>query len=120
MELVSGDPISGSKWSSNKIPFSISETSKFSEARQVVGKTGKEVFLRRSLSRGSQNGIGVFSLTEAWEQQIVWVPENYQATMDAVGKACDLLNFHSKIDSTNTKNIRHNFTKVTIFIIGEG
>ena len=37
--------------------------------------------------------------------------------MDAVGEACDLLNFHAKIDSTSTKNIADNFTKVTIFII---
>ena len=37
--------------------------------------------------------------------------------MDAVGKACDLPNFHAKIDSTNTKNIGDNFAEVTIFII---
>ena len=37
--------------------------------------------------------------------------------MDAVGKACDLPNFHAKIDSTSTKNIGDNFTKVTIFKI---
>ena len=74
-------------------------------------------FLRRTLSRGSQNGIGVFSLTEAGEQQIGWVPEKDQVTMDAVGKVCDLPNFHAKIDSTNTKNIGDNFTEVTIFII---
>ena len=117
MELGPGDPISGSKRSSNKIRFSISGTSKFSGARRVVGKIGKEVFLRRTLSRGSQNGIGVFSLTEAGEQLIGWVPEKDQATMDAVGKACDLPNFHAKIDSTDTNNIGDNFTEVTIFII---
>ena len=37
--------------------------------------------------------------------------------MDAVGKACDLPNFHAKIDNTSTKNIGDNFIKVTIFII---
>ena len=47
---------------------------------------GKEVLLRRTLSRGLQNGIGVFSLTEAGEQQIGWVPEKDQATM--VAHAC--------------------------------
>ena len=59
----------------------------------------------------------MFSLTEAGEQLIGWVPEKDQATMDAVGKACDLPNFHAKIDSTSTKNIGDNFTKVTIFKI---
>lgn len=38
-----------------------------------------------------------------FQQQIGWVPEKDQATMDAVGKVCDLPNFHAKIDSTNTK-----------------
>ena len=94
----------------------------------MVGKTGncrkgslltkeKEVFLQRTLSRGSQNGIGVFSLREAGKQQIGWVPEKDQATIGAVGKACHLPNFHDKIDSTSTKYIGHNFTKVTTFII---
>lgn len=55
-----GDPLNGSKRSSKKIPFSVSGTSKFSGARKVVGKTGKEVFLRRTLACGSRNGIGVF------------------------------------------------------------
>ena len=32
----------------------------------------------------------VFSLTEAGEQQIGWVFGKYQATMDAVGKACHI------------------------------
>ena len=45
----------------------------------------------------------VFSLTEAGEQQIGWVPGKDQATMGAVGKACHLPNFHAKIDSTITK-----------------
>ena len=59
----------------------------------------------------------MFSLTEAGEQQIGWVPEKDQATMGAVGNACHLPNFHAKIDSTITKYIGHNFTKVTTFII---
>ena len=72
----------------------------------MVGKTGKEVFLRRTLTRGSQNGIGVFSRTEAGEQQIAWVPEKDQATMGAVGKACHLPNFPAKIDSTITTHFQ--------------
>ena len=115
MELIvgPGDPISGNRTSSDKIRFPISGTSKFSVARKVVEKTRKEVFLfitkekeiflRRTLSRGSQNGIGVFSLTEAGEQRIGWIPEKDQATMGDVGKACHLANFHAKIDSTDTK-----------------
>ena len=59
----------------------------------------------------------MFSLTEAGEQQIGWVPEKDQATMGAVGKACLLPKFNAKIDSTITKYIGHNFTKVTTFII---
>ena len=59
----------------------------------------------------------VFSLTEAGEQQIGWVLGKYQATMGDVGRACDLPNFHAKIDSTITKYIGNNFTKVTTFII---
>ena len=59
----------------------------------------------------------VFSLTEAGEQQIGWVPGKDQATMGAVGKACHLPNFYAKIDSIITKYIGHNFAKVTTFII---
>lgn len=101
MDLGPGDPISGSKRSSNKIRFSISGTS----------------LLTKDLITWFAKWYLVFSLTEAGEQQIGWVPEKDQATMDAVGKVCDLPNFHAKIDSTNTKNIGDNFTEVTIFII---
>ena len=76
----------------------------------------KEVFLRRTLSRGLQM-VSVFSLTEAGEQQIGWVLGKDQASMDAVGKACHLPNVLAKIGSTITKYIGHNFTKVTTFII---
>ena len=58
----------------------------------------------------------VFSLREAGEQQIDWVLGKYQATMGAVGKGMPYLrNFHAKTDSTITKYIGHNFTKVTTF-----
>ena len=82
--------------------------------KEVTSYEGKEAFSRRTLSRGLQNGIGVFS--DRGEQQIGWVLGKYQATMGAVGKACHLPNFHAKIDSTITKYIGHNFTKVTTFI----
>ena len=59
----------------------------------------------------------VFSLTEAGQQQIGWVLGKYLATMDDVGQACHLPNFHAKIHSTVTKYIGHNFTQVTTFII---
>ena len=88
----------------------------FLEPEKWLGRQERS-FLRRTLSRGSQNGIGVFSLAEAGQQQIGWVPEKDQATMGAVGKACHLPNFHTKINSTITKYIGHNFTKVTTFII---
>ena len=70
------------------IRFSMSGTSKFSEARKVAGKTrkevtsyeGKEAFLRRTLSCGSQNVIGVFS--DRGRRATNWlgpwkVPRNY-------------------------------------------
>ena len=47
-----------------------------------------------------------------------------RAILDAVGKACDLPNFHAKIDSliieliiASAKNMGEKFTKITIFII---
>ena len=83
----------------------------------MVGKTRKDIFLRRTLSRGSQNGIGVFSLTEAGEQQIGWVPEKDQATMGAVGKACHLPNFHAKIGSTITKYYDYQLSKGRLSLV---
>ena len=109
----------------HQILFSMSWTSKFFEARKVVGKKRKgSPFLRRK-RKSSYEGpyhvvrkmVLVFSLTEAGEQEIGWVPGKDQATMGAVGKTCHLPNFHAKIDSTITKYIRHNFTKITTFII---
>ena len=58
-------------------------------------------------------GIGVFCPTE---QQIGWVPEKDQATLDAVGKACHLPNLHAKIDSVSAKNMGN---KLPISIICE-
>ena len=40
-----------------------------------------------------------------------------RAILDAVGKACDLPNFHAKIDSASAKNMGDKFTMITIFII---
>ena len=91
----------------HQIRFSISGTSKFSEARKVVGKT--HVVRKMVL---------VFSLTEAGEITNwlgPWkVPSNYGCCWKGMPY---LPNFHAKIDSTITKYIGHNFTKVTTFII---
>ena len=100
------------------IRFPITRTSKFSAARKIVGETGKEVILRRTLAFGSQYGIGVSCLTEAEQQQIRWVTKRTRAILDAVGKAYDSPNFHSNIDSASAKNMGDKFTKITIFIIG--
>ena len=35
----------------------------------MVGKVGKDVFLRRTLAYGTTYGMGVFCLTEEGEQQ---------------------------------------------------
>ena len=51
-----------------RIRFPVSGTSKFLGARLVVGKVGKDVFLRRTLAYGTTYGIGVFCLTEEGEQ----------------------------------------------------
>ena len=40
-----------------------------------------------------------------------------RAILDAVGKACDLPNFHAKIDRESAKSMGDKFTKITIFII---
>ena len=40
-----------------------------------------------------------------------------RAILDAIGKACDLPNFHAKIDSVSAKKMGDKFTKITIFII---
>ena len=61
------DPIKSRERSSKKIRFPITGTSKFSAARKVVGETGKEVILQRTVGFGSQNGIGEFCLTEEGE-----------------------------------------------------
>ena len=61
------DPIKSRERSSKKIRFPITGTSKFSAARKVVGETGKEVILQRTVAFGSQNGIGEFCLTEEGE-----------------------------------------------------
>ena len=53
----------------------VNGTSKFSGARQVVGETGKEVLLRRTLAYGTKYDIGAFSLTDSGEQQIGLVPD---------------------------------------------
>ena len=66
---------------SNRIG-NVNGTSKFSGARQVVGETGKEVILRRTLAYGTKYGIGVFCLTDAGEQQIGWVPDKDRTVLD--------------------------------------
>ena len=42
-----------------RLRFFVNGTSKFSGARQVVGETGKEVLLRRTLAYGAKYGIYV-------------------------------------------------------------
>lgn len=95
-----------------RIRFTINGTSTLSEARQVVGKIGKEVFLGMPLVWGTQYGIGMFCLTETGEQQIDWAPEKE-------GKVCHLLNSHAKIYSGDVKNMADKFTKITISTIWE-
>jgi len=74
----------------------------FSRARQVVGEIWKEVFLRRTLARGTHCGIGMFCLAEEGKQQINWVPEKHLPT-----------------SHVNDKNMVDKSIKITIFIIWE-
>ena len=67
-----------------RIRLPVSGTSKFLGASLVVGKVGKDVFLRRTLACGTTYGIAVFCLTEEGKQQIGWVPENNQTILDVV------------------------------------
>ena len=69
----------------HQIRFPIGRTSKFSEARKVVGKTRK-----KGPYHVVRKMVLVFSLTEVGEQQIGWVLGKYQATTGAVGKACHI------------------------------
>lgn len=55
-----------------RIRFPVSDTSKSIGASLVVGKVGKDVFLRRTLAYSTTYGTGVFCLMEEGEQQIGW------------------------------------------------
>ena len=109
------DPIKSRERYSKKIRFPIIRTSKFSAARKVVGETGKEVILRRTLAFGSQYGIGVFCLTEAGEQQIGWVTEKDPCNFGCCWKGMRLPKLSCQIDSATAKNMGDKFTKITIF-----
>ena len=81
----------------------------------MVGETGKEVVLRRTLAFGSQYGIGVFCLTEAGEQQIGWVTEKDPCNFGCCWKGMRLPKPSCQIDSATAKNMGDKFTKITIF-----
>ena len=103
-----------------EIRFNISGTSKFAGSSHTsTWPNRKEVFLRRTLAYGTYFGTRVFCLTDEGKQQIGWVPEKDQAILDAVGKACELPNFHATIYNTSAKSITDKFTKITISIICE-
>ena len=61
---------------SKQIRFVLSTTLKFLAAGDVVGQSGKQMIIRRTLAYGTKYGIGVFCWLETGEQQIGWVPEN--------------------------------------------
>ena len=85
----------------------------------MVGKVGKDVFLRRTLAYGTTYGIGVFCLTEEGEQHIGWVPENNQTVLDVVRQTYCLPSFRAKIDTAASKTIAYKFTKITIYLLCE-
>ena len=78
-----------------RIRFPVSGTSKFLGASLVVGKVGKDAFLRRTLAYSTTYGTGVFCLTEEGEQQIGWVPENNQTVLDVVLQTYRLPSFRA-------------------------
>ena len=61
--------------------------------------------------------LGCFVLLRQETNKLVGLLKRTRAILDAVGKACDLPNFHAKIDSASAKNIGDKFTMITIFII---
>ena len=85
----------------------------------MVGKVGKDVFLRRTLAYGTTYSIGVFCLTEEGEQQIGWVPENNQTVLDVVRQTYCLPSFRAKTDTAASKTIADKFTKITIYLLCE-
>ena len=88
----------------------------------MVGKVGKDVFLRRTLAYGTTYGIGVFCLTEEGEQQIGWVPENNQTVLDDgyVRQTYCLPGFRAKVDTATSKIRADKFTKISIYLKGHG
>ena len=102
-----------------RIRFPVSGTSKFLGASLVVGKVGKDAFLRRTLAYSTTYGTGVFCLTEEGEQQIGWVPENNQTVSDVVRQTYCLPSFRAKIDTATSKTMADKFTKITIYLICE-
>ena len=98
----------------------VSGTSKFPAARNVVGMTGKQVMLRRTLAYGSKYGIGVFSLLETGEQQIGWVPEKNSNTFLKIEQACLCLNvLQAKIEEASCKPVTNKFCKIIITLACE-
>ena len=94
--------------------FNTSGTSKFSGAREVLGKNGKEVLLRKTLAYDTHHGIGFFCLTEAGESPIGWVPEKDEANLNAIENALHLPNFRAKINRASAKKLGEKFTKIAI------
>ena len=85
----------------------------------MVGKVGKDVFLRRTLAHGTTYGTGVFCLTKEGEQQIGWLPENNQAVLDVVRQTHCLPGFRAKIDTATPETMADKCTKITIYLICE-
>ena len=85
----------------------------------MVGKVGKDVFLRRTLAYGTTYSIGVFCLTEEGEQQIGWLPKNNQTVLDVVRQTYCLPSFRAKIDTATSETMADNFTKITVHLICE-
>ena len=82
----------------------------------MVGKTGKKAFLRRTLSRVVRKMVlGCFP-SKRQEYSKLFGSLKRTKQLWVLLEACHLPNFHAKIDSTSTKYIGHNFTKVTTFI----
>ena len=71
----------------------------------MVGKVGKDMFLRRTLAYGTKYGIGVFCLTGEEVQQIGWVPENNQTVLDVVRQTYCLPGCRAKIDTAASKTM---------------
>ena len=103
------------KESKDVLRIDVSGISKFPAARNVVGMTGKQIMLWRTLAYGSKYGIGVFSLLETGKQQIGWVSEKNSNPFLKIEQACLCLNvLQTKIEEASCNCLKSHKITATL------